>query len=47
VELPIVSVSPIGAKGGEAMCIVRPSSHKASKARRFRGKMWEDIKRVS
>jgi hypothetical protein len=34
-------------KGGEAVCIIRPSSHKASKANRFRGKTWKDIKGMS
>jgi hypothetical protein len=46
-KLPIVSVSPIGVKGGEAMCIIRPSLHKASKANRFRGETQKDIKGVS
>jgi len=29
------------------VCIVGPRSHKASKADRFRGKMWKDIKGMS
>ena len=29
------------------MCIIRPRSHKASKAKGLRGNMWKDIKRVS
>ena len=29
------------------ICIIRLSSHKASKAGRFRGKMWKDVKGMS
>jgi hypothetical protein len=34
-------------KGGKAMHIVGPRSHKATKAKRLRGNMWKDIKRIS
>ena len=36
----------MGAKGGEAMCIVGPSLHKAGKAKRFGGKIGKVIKRM-
>jgi len=47
VELPIVSVHLVWVKDRETMHIIGPRSHKAIKADRFRGKMWEIIKRVS
>jgi hypothetical protein len=46
-KLPIVSICSIWVEDGEAMHIVWPRSHKASKADGFRGKMWEIIKGVS
>jgi hypothetical protein len=45
-ELPIVSICMMRMKGGEAVCIIRPRSHKASKAKGFRGNMWEIIEGV-
>ena len=46
-ELPIVSICMIWMERGELMCIIRPRSHKASKAEGLRGNTWKDIKRVS
>jgi hypothetical protein len=34
-------------KDGEAVCIIGPRLHKASKAERFRGKIWKIIKGMS
>jgi len=45
-ELPIISICTMRMEGGEAVCIVRPRSHKASKAKGLRGNMWKNIKRV-
>jgi hypothetical protein len=45
-ELPIISVCAVWAKGGKTMCIIWPRSHKATKAKGFRGKMWKDVKWV-
>jgi hypothetical protein len=45
-ELPIISICTMQMKGGEAVCIIRPRSHKASKAKGFRGNMWEIIEGV-
>jgi hypothetical protein len=42
----IVSIDVIRVKEGEVVCIVRPRSHKASKANGFRGKVGKVIKRV-
>jgi hypothetical protein len=46
-ELPIVSIYSIWVEDGEAMHIIGLRLHKATKANRFRGKMWEIIKGVS
>ena len=46
-ELPIVSICAMRMKGGEAVCIIRPRSHKASKAKGVRGNTWKNIKGVS
>jgi hypothetical protein len=46
VELPIVTICMIRMKGGEAVHIIRPRSHKASKAKGLRGNTWENIKGV-
>jgi hypothetical protein len=46
-EPPIISISMVWAKGDEAMCIIGPGLHKATKAKRFRGEVREDIKQVS
>jgi hypothetical protein len=46
VELPIVSICTMWMKGGETVCIIRPRSHKASKAKGLRGNMWKNIKGV-
>jgi hypothetical protein len=46
-ELPIVSISMVGAKGSKLVHIVGPGPHKAIQAKGFRGKMWKDIKWVS
>ena len=46
-ELPIVSVCLVWAKDRETMHIVGLRLHKATKADRFRSKMWEIIKRMS
>jgi hypothetical protein len=45
-ELSIISICTVWAKRGEAMHIVGPRSHKATKGQRFRGNAWEDIKGV-
>jgi hypothetical protein len=47
VKLSIVSICLIGVKDGKVMYIIGPRSHKASKADRFRGKMWKIIKGMS
>ena len=46
VELPIVSICTMWMKGGEAVYIIRPRLHKASKAKGLRGNMWKNIKGV-
>ena len=46
-EFPIISIRAMWVKGGEVVCIVRPRSHKASKAKGFRGNMWKNIQGVS
>jgi hypothetical protein len=46
VELPIISICTIWTEEGEAVCIVRPRSHKASKAKGLRGNMWKNIEGV-
>jgi hypothetical protein len=33
-------------KGGEIVCIIRPRSHKATKAKGLRGNTWKNIKGV-
>jgi hypothetical protein len=43
VELPIVCVSMVWTKGTEVMHRIGPRSHKAFKAKGFRGKAWKDI----
>jgi hypothetical protein len=45
-ELPIVSICTMRMKGGEVVYIIRPRSHKASKAKGGRGNTWENIKGV-
>ena len=40
----IITISMVGVKGGEAVCSVRPRSHKAGKAKRFRGETGKVIK---
>jgi hypothetical protein len=46
-ELPIISIYTVQAEGSEAVCIIGPRSHKATKVKGFGGKAWEDIKWVS
>jgi hypothetical protein len=46
-ELPIVSICTVWAKGSETIHIIGPRSHKATKVKGFRGKAWKDIERVS
>ena len=46
-KLPIVSVCMVWVKGSEVMCVIGPRSYKATKAKGFRGKMWENVKEVS
>jgi hypothetical protein len=45
-ELLIVSICMMWMKRGETMHIVRPRSHKASKAKGLRGNTWKNIKGV-
>ena len=40
----IITIGTVGVKGGEAVCSVRPRSHKAGKAKRFRGETGKVIK---
>jgi hypothetical protein len=47
VELPILSICMVWAKGSKTMHIIGPRSHKATKVEGFRGKMQKDIKWVS
>ena len=46
-ELPIISICMVWAKGSETVCIIGPRSHKAFMAKGFRGKVRKDIKWVS
>jgi len=43
-ELPIISICTIWTKGGKVVCIIRPRSHKASKAKGLRDNVWKNIK---
>jgi hypothetical protein len=47
VELPIIGICTVWAKGGKAMRIVGLRLHKATKAKRLRGDTWKDIKWMS
>jgi hypothetical protein len=47
VELPIISICMMQAKGSETVCIIGLRSHKASKVKGFRGKTRKDIEWVS
>ena len=46
VEGCIVTISAVGVERGEAVCSVRPRSHKAGKAKGFGGKIGKVIKGV-
>jgi len=46
-KLPIVGICMVWVKEGKAMHIIGPRSHKATKAERFRGNTWKDIKWMS
>jgi hypothetical protein len=46
-EPPIISICMVWVKGGKAMHIIGPWSHKAIKGKGFRGNTWKDIKGVS
>jgi hypothetical protein len=46
-ELHIIGICTVWAKGGKAMRIVGPRSHKATKEKGFRGNVQKDIKGVS
>ena len=47
VELPVIGIHMVWAKGSKMVCIIGPRSHKAFKAKGARGKAWKDIKQVS
>jgi hypothetical protein len=46
-ELPIISICTMWMERSKMMCIIRPRSHKASKANGLRGNTWKDVKWVS
>jgi len=46
-ELPIVTICMVWMKASKVMHIIRPRSHKASKAKGFRGKARKNIKWMS